>query len=215
MALETLGVAIQFMERKGTQKKGGVSDRDGYGNPANTTSGGLPAPATREGLLHRDPLLLESTPASVIGSPIMSPTGTPVRGTFNWGEISQSPSFVNSPVAVTTPQQQLLPRHVPEVGGYPEPFLRPTGSGPDGEGTDDVATALHVGSTILPLPSSGWATCDGGAGANGGKEYSFDFDASFVATTNGLVRLGAGLRVVAHGDRLLAEWAMIGQVVVN
>jgi hypothetical protein len=131
------------------------------------------------------------------GTPMGSPSGTPVRGSFNWNELA------DSPIAASPEVQQRRDREETRgYPGYPGPYLDRSGLEASVDGY-----AEHIGASILPLPPS-WTT-------PGTSEHSFDFDADFIAVTKGLMQIGGGLRVLDCGDGVLAEWPLIGQIVVN
>jgi len=134
----------------------------------------------------------EAPTTGVPGTPMGSPTGTPVRGSFNWNEL------VPSPVAAPKDDEQGRDRGLVE---YPDPFIdRPPVSTVDG-------CAEHIGTCNLPLPPL-WTT-------SGRNEHSFDFDADFISVRKGLLQVGGGLRVLDSEQRVLAEWPSIGQIMVN
>lgn len=134
----------------------------------------------------------EGTTLGEAGTPMGSPSGTPVRGSFNWNEL------VGSPIAASP---EIEPRGYPG-SGYPVPYLDRSGL----EGSVD-GCAEHIGASILPLPPS-WTT-------RGRTEHSFDFDGDFIGVTKGLLQIGGGLRVLDCQHGTLAEWPLIGQIVVN
>lgn len=129
------------------------------------------------------------------GTPIGSPTGTPVRGSFNWNESAAFPIAASPEVEGGRYGEQVRM-------GYPEPYP----DRPVFEASVD-GSAEHIGNSILPLPPQ-WST-------PGGNEHSFDFDADFIAVSKGLLQIGGGLRVLDRERRTLAEWPLIGQIVVN
>jgi len=135
----------------------------------------------------------EEAPATgAPGTPMGSPTGTPVRGSFNWNEL------VPSPIAASKDDEQGRDGGLVE---YPDPFIdRPLVSTVDG-------CAEYIGTCILPLPPL-WAS-------PGRNEHSFDFDADFISVRKGLLQVGGGLRVLDSEQHVLAEWPSIGQIMVN
>lgn len=144
----------------------------------------------------RDATREETMQIGEAGTAAGSVIGTPVRGSFNLGDL------VGSPVEAALdglPDRSAL--------AYPEPFRNSTSDEASSGVKADDGEAVHIGSSILRLPSS-WTTAEA-------DEQSFDFEADFVAISRGLLRLGSGLRVVDSGHRVLAEWRLIGQVVVN
>lgn len=148
------------------------------------------------GFVGTAPLSSTSTFAIGPGSPILS-TPVSARGSVGFGG-GRSQITVGSPIAAFLPSSELLLDEADQsqASTYPPPHVASKESG-----------VRHVGPSILRLPAPA-------VGAEDNNFACFDFDAEFVAIQRGVHALGSGLRVVDAGQRVLAEWAATGQVVV-
>jgi len=123
------------------------------------------------------------------------------------GSLPVSGGFIGNEGSSSTEGEHRRDGRVADTLEYPEPYLD--------YAVGDAAEALvdgfaeHVGTSILSLPPR-WTTPTPGT-----NERSCDFDAEFIAFTKGLLQVGGGLRVFDRQRSVLAEWSLIGQILVK
>lgn len=154
----TEGLAIQFLD---------LREADAYGRPGATGDRELafsPHVASMLGEAGTSAPTATTSPQihnrdREIGSPILSPTGTPTRGTFNWSTIGAG-SGMGSPLTPTFPGGGEIVRspltghaHAVERGElvYAEPFIASQQATPSHGAT---SIARYIGCSILPIPST-------------------------------------------------------------